>query len=1315
MSDEAEASPKDRLSAGLREAFGADPPVGKSSVLARLAARGTPPVRVLLREESGADPLLRVAPGSLRAADLHGARYQLLGEIARGGIGVILKAHDADLGRDVAMKVLHDEHRDDPSLLARFIEEAQVESQLQHPGIVPVYDFGLQADERPFFTMKLIRGRTLAALLAERRGREDRRRFLGIFEQVCQTIAYAHARGVVHRDLKPSNMMVGDFGEVQVVDWGLSKVLRQGGTADEATARQVQRSLVETVRSRESTARSDSLAGSVMGTPAYMPPEQAHGDVEKLDERADVFALGAILCEILTGLPPYAGGREEALRQASSAQLGRARELLRACDADRELVEICECCLRPERTERPRNAEALAERLARYRAAVEERAEGARITAALASEKAAGARRAQRLTIAIAASLLLALGLGTGLLWIRSTHERGRSLFTAQVRARLADIRQVLGRAQAAAVGDLAAWNEAGPLLAQVASLVASGDAEGGLRAEVADLGLAVDAGRGEAVARADGERRDQAMLGALEEVVTHVEAAAPETVAAQRESVHNDPANHARRRRDLYRQAFDAYGIDVLEAPVEVVIAQVARSRIADRLATALDDWGSALHRLEDADGPRLRRIAFEADRDPWRRKLRELLSVEEPSVAALVAHAAEMDPASMPVVSVVFLARELRDRGAHAEAIRILDSALLVNPQSFLLAMEIGKVRLNPPDRDARAAQLAFCAAAHLNPRSSGAWTSYGGSSFLVREWQRGISATRKAIEVNPENWTSHVLLSRALLDRSRGAISRQDEEEAVEAARRAVTLKPSVHNYRNLGRVRRVAGDPDGAIEAFREATRRDPDEAEAHYELGAVLRGEGDLRGSIDSYGEAIRCNPEHVDARYERGLAFAVLGEPGRADEEWRRLIGLCVEHFPRHPRLPDFYVAMGQILHARSRSEESIEWQGKALALAPRHPTALFELGHAYRLARRLDEAVGTLRRAVEVDGSNVAFRYQLATALLESRLFEAAIEECLRLLELDPDHATARLILCSAQLNLGRPDEAVEIGQKGWELGSRHPDWPDAAQARKVLAAAWYALGRAFQFGIDREPDPDRAIAAYERAIELHATGEEYRNLAWIHARRGDYSRVVACLEKSHEIGSSWWPFPSAGWLEDWRSIVERQERHLDLLDGRVISEDATELRRAATLGYYVDRHVASERLWREAFALRPELADDLPWMNRFQAARAAALAGCGQGEGAGELDDETREALRLAAAEWLREELRLISSRLGEDGEIARRLLAAALIEWRDCPELAAVREARELERWSPLERDDWRELWAEAAELLRKAGEPAEAKAR
>jgi tRNA A-37 threonylcarbamoyl transferase component Bud32 len=162
--------------------------------------------------------------GETAAADVGADRYRLGPEVGRGGIAVVYRGRDRVLGRELAVKVLREDYRDRPDARRRFIAEAQVGSQLQHPAIVPVYELGWCADRRPFITMRLVEGYTLAALLNDRADlSEDRPGLLGVFGQVCQAVAYAHSRGVVHRDLKPANVMVGAFGEAQVMDWGFAK------------------------------------------------------------------------------------------------------------------------------------------------------------------------------------------------------------------------------------------------------------------------------------------------------------------------------------------------------------------------------------------------------------------------------------------------------------------------------------------------------------------------------------------------------------------------------------------------------------------------------------------------------------------------------------------------------------------------------------------------------------------------------------------------------------------------------------------------------------------------------------------------------------------------------------------------------------------------------------------------------------------------------------------------------------------------------------------------------------------------------------
>jgi len=440
---------------------------------------------VALRDavDDGHDPIVRPKSGEMpdRGSD---SRYQLQGEIARGGMGAILKGRDTDLGRDLAIKVLLDAHKDKPDVVQRFIEEAQIGGQLQHPGIAPVYELGQFADRRPFFSMKLVKGETLSKLLSERNDAADERgKFLAIFQQICQTMAYAHSRGVIHRDLKPANIMVGAFGEVQVMDWGLAKVLPSGGVADETVAQRQQQgqSLIQTLRGaagsdlplKFGTIGSQTQMGSVMGTPAYMPPEQALGEIDHLDERADVFGLGAILCEIITGKPPYVGDDgTQVFRLASRGKLNDCFARLDACGADAELVALARHCLELEPADRPRDAGALADRVTDYLESVEtklratelERAAQAARADAEAAQANAERRRAEaesqraeseyaraqeerkrrRISLALAASVLLLVGLGSGG-WLYLLHqEADRQSAAAEAQSRHARAMQAL-------------------------------------------------------------------------------------------------------------------------------------------------------------------------------------------------------------------------------------------------------------------------------------------------------------------------------------------------------------------------------------------------------------------------------------------------------------------------------------------------------------------------------------------------------------------------------------------------------------------------------------------------------------------------------------------------------------------------------------------------------------------------------------------------------------------------------------------------------------------------------------------------------
>jgi tetratricopeptide (TPR) repeat protein len=934
--------------------------------------------------------------------------YRVLREIARGGMGRVLAAFDLGLEREVALKVLLPGAKAD-----RFVRESKITARLPHPGIPPVHALGTLADGSPFLAMKLVAGHTLAAKMRS----ADRPRLLQAFVQVCQAVGFAHSRGVVHRDLKPANVMVGAFGEVQVMDWGLAKVL--GGIAKPQAAE---------LAACNVAAPDATHAGAVLGTPAYMAPEQARGG--SVDERADVFALGGILCAILTGQPPFSGKSTlEVIRRAGAADLEEAYARLDSCGADAELVALCRRCLSPSPRDRPADGQTVADGLTIYLDGVQERLRQAELAEAEAKAKAIEEVKRRRLTLALAATVLLAvLGGGGGWLYVKNERELRQTHLTREVNDALNRATGLREKARSANAGSAALFAQAREQAQRALALIESGPADTALVAQVRELQVELNE-----------EEQDRTLVATLDEA----RLAQAETLSENRFAFE--------RAIPKFREAFTAYGLPADEADPAAAGERI-RNRppaVRETIIATLEQWEALATRFKGKIEPHrewLHAVVEAADPDDnWRKRLRAVAreTSKDRQLAALSALAKSVDVRSTSPSRVCTLALGLPP----SEAADLLRRAKKQRPADFWINHELGMAFKHQSPPNLPEAVRFLTAAVALRPDSLGALQNLGTTLAVHGRVDDAIEHFQRAIQLNQRYAVAHDALGTALMKK----------------------------------------GQLDEAIASHRKALEIDPKNALAHGHMGAALASRGQIAAGIDHIEKAIALDPKTGAWHSNLGIVRTMTGQVDRAIACFRKAVELDRKHAIAHFNL-------GNALFGKGKVDEAIACFRQAIALDPNDTRFHNNLGFVLSGKGQLEEAIASYRKAIDLDPKSALVHSNLGKALMKKQQVDEAIACFRKTIELTPKDGLAHCDLGRALGQQGRFAESLEAIKRGHALGRKQRGWnyPSALWVRLAeQSAALEARLPAFLEGEFQPTDTAErlGLAGVCQAKKLHHT----------------------------------------------------------------------------------------------------------------------------------------------------------------------------------------------------------------------------------
>lgn len=988
---------------------------------------GPSPARSLTAESSGTTrplvdhelPVVMAAPGGDLPARI--GDYEILAPIAKGGMGVVYKARQRRLDRLVALKTIRRAEAASDEDVQRFQAEAEAAARLDHPGIVPIFEVG-EEHGRHFLSMALVEGGSLAGRLAN--GPLEPRAAAALVKTVTEAVAYAHDRGIVHRDLKPANILLAADGTPKVTDFGLAKRVE----ADDGLT----------------------MSGQVLGTPQYMPPEQARGDIRAVGPLSDVYALGAILYHAVTGRPPFTAATVVAtLRQLLEAEPVPPRQL--APQVDRDLETIVLKCLEKEPARRYPSAAACAADLTRY-------LDGAPIVARRTSpvERAVKwARRRPAAALLAAVSVLMLVSMGVGGVFYADAANKRAELATRQLREQVAreqarrDVQAAILRA-----ADLIRDRD----LAEADGVIREAAARAGDETALADERRRLDEARLELDRLRDADRRHAAARGSFDAFQKHRDDA----IFYGSQSFGLDPrrnqglaANAARAGLAIW--GLDREGVTRPEVPADH-FTEAEKRQIATQCEELLLVLADAVLRAAEtpaavAESERAidRCVAFKGsesrathlERAACRRLAGDAAGADQEQRLA-DGVAGEETAAEHFLVGRLLLQREAvaSPRFAHAKA--EFEQALLADPDHFwaqyCLAMHA--LRSGRPDL----AEVHLTACISRRPSFAWSWILRGAARTAIGEHALAEADFGKGLALTDEREARHVaLVNWSALDFATGRI-----DAARTKVRQAVAIEPSGHQaLLTLAAVEKVGGDEAAALEALGKAAELAPDlplvrreRARLHMLAGRHREAEEDLR-------ESVRLETGNPRARADD---LAMLAEAqfrqGRLDEalvSWDRALATDRDHARSH-------LGRATVLIERRRLQEARDALDAYLRTGK--PSLEFHLTRALCRASLGDYAgaIDDYSRAIEIQPSAETFaqRGWLYT-LRGNPLF--GLQDFERAVERDANHADAHAGRGLALAYLGRHADAGTAAERALELGE--PSFRHAFKVATVFAAA--------------------------------------------------------------------------------------------------------------------------------------------------------------------------------------------------------------------------------------------------------------------